>query len=73
MDASGRMLLAQIENALDISKVNEAQAELRADPIQLDQLIAAVITNHAALKDKKAMKFGTNGCIMQHRISLGIK
>ena len=53
MDASGRMLLAQIENALDISKVNEAQAELRADPIQLDQLIAEVITSHAALSDEK--------------------
>ena len=53
MDASGRMLLAQIENALDISKVNEARAELRADPIQLDQLIAEVITSHSALSDEK--------------------
>ena len=53
MDASGRMLLAQIENALDVSKVNEARAELRADPIQLDQLIAEVITSHAALSDEK--------------------
>jgi len=53
MDASGRMLLAQIENALDVSKVNEARAELRADPIQLDQLIAEVITSHAALSEEK--------------------
>ena len=73
MDASGRMLLAQIENALDVSKVNEARAELREDPIQLDQLIAEVITSHAALSDEKGNEIQHQWVHSQHRISLGIK